>query len=239
MPSLSEMIFWKLDFEGNDMDIRSLTLLLFLILLVACGEQKSIDAPSKMTPPLKAVVGPVEREFREKVIATMARFDEKSATRLRIMYAVLDQGESSNAVREVGGIDFVQSEIAAGEIYYYLRPLEECVIAKFDSLTDEGNARLIERIAASDQYALLIADAQRNAPDDYKRHITESGANPSRSQHVVSALLTLMEHRRKVSEYNSAKSLAIVARTSLYSAAVSDGECVPRPELLLRMEKYL
>lgn len=206
-----------------------------LSLLTACGdgrtpEEAAIEAESAR--PTKVVSDKV-RAHRDAVVGAASSIDPQLGSYLRGMYVALDAGPGSPEMTNAGGIDRVHAELEAAELYLQLKPLDDCITRHFDLKKPDGAVRAIRRLAASDRYAGLVAEAKRVDPDGYAFDLTAYGPNPNREQRLAAAMSTLsVEARTTGSARKSADGVAMLARLSIAIASVSDGRCVPSPELL-------
>lgn len=201
------------------------------LILSACGDQPPPEEFRTAVEP-RRVVGAEEQKFRDAVIASVTTVDPELASQTRTYYRAMDAGEQSRAVRDAGGLDHVRSELRAAELYHYAHKLDVCVADVFDTRTQRGAVRLIERLAAGKHGAALIADAKRYDPDGYAFDLTGYGDRPNQPQRVAAAYDTLSVHWRTIgTKQGSDEAVKVFAETMLHMAAVSDGKCVPDPKL--------
>lgn len=198
------------------------------------------DAPPEAESPPpepRRAVSAEERAFRDAVVASVTFASPELASRARQYYDALDAGEGSRAVRDVGGLTMVKTELRAAEMFHFAHKLDGCILRTFRTRTPEGQLRLLQRLADGPHGAAMIADAKRHDADGYAFDLTGYGDRPNRVQQVAAAYDTLSVHWRTIgSRQGNDNAVRVFAQTMLHVAAVSDGKCVPDPKLLSLLE---
>lgn len=200
--------------------------------LVACDDGSELEAAMAAEDEPRAEVSPEERKHREAVIASVAFSSPELASQTRQYYRALDAGPHSHAVRDVGGPTHVRAQLRAAELYHFAHKLDGCVADTFQTRTEQGQLRLVQRLAAGKQGAALIADAKRYDADGYAFDLSGYGDRPNQLQRIAAAYDTLTVHWRSIgTQKGNDQAAKVFAETMLHLAAASDGKCAPDPKL--------
>lgn len=194
--------------------LGGLRLLLMLALAVGCA----------------AAAAPPTQAYREAVLRTAAGIGPQAKETARTAYAAIDGGADSAEARDIGGIDVAHGYVARFERTHDYGVLRDCVFAKL-APGEAAKRQLHERLAASEQYAALIRDAERLASAEFSQTLAampQPVLPASRSSAAIHALL-----QRGMVDQGRAEELTI--RAIAFLAHGTDGACV----VTVKISNYL